>query len=84
LADANRMAQDLADKLTQLQKKRTGDRGFRADAGVMKEMGFTPEHIASYKLDKASRDSCECWCAPNKGFGKGCFIPDGTGDSADP
>ena len=86
--EAEKMAKDIAAKLTQVQKKMAEDKAYQRriqkDPHLLKELGFTPKQISTFRLDRAVQDSCECACAPNKGFGKGCFIPTGDGAVTDP
>jgi hypothetical protein len=85
----DKVGKDLAQKLTRLSKEVTkGTKISSLSVGdkqkVLEEFGFKPQEIASFQIVDLSRDSCDCACAPNKGFGTGCFATNGEGSSVDP
>lgn len=83
----DKAGKELGEKLTKLLKmsEKQEDIMLRAakDPNVLKDLGFTPEEISTFKIHKMSRDSCDCTCWPSKGTGVGC-APGTTGSSTDP
>jgi hypothetical protein len=84
------IGEKVAAKLTKLQQRMKSEKDLpsrltKDKESVLKEMGFSPEEIATFRLEPPpDRDSCDCSCAPNKGWGKGCLSPNTDGAVSDP
>jgi len=85
---AEKLAKDIATKLTQVQKRMAEDRSFQKrvqeNPSILAEMNFTPEQISTFRLEKITRDSCYCDCIGWKGLGRGCFVTNDYGAVTDP
>lgn len=88
MKEADEMAEDIAAKLTQVQKRMVEDKSFQKrveeSPDILEEMGFSPKQISAFRLEKTTQDACSCSCAPSKGFGRGCLIPNAEGALTDP